>query len=120
MKCEMGLIEAMLSYLENHSPSAELSVAQEEIGDQRLRVVLIKILGWMKVQHRLHKLRPLTMRQEYTWCEDVTMLIDGKGLFLDTFEIRSGSIQLSHRISDRERAELCAFVDQRFNRPLMN
>ncbi len=115
----MQLIEELVQYADGSRPVAELETAQKELGDERLRVVVLKILGWLKSQHRLGRLRTLTIKQEYAWCQDAILLIKDRGLLLSTFQISEGSIKFADSIAEEKQAELCAIVDSKFSPRLM-
>jgi hypothetical protein len=73
----------------------------------------------MKSQHRLGKLRPLTLKQGHAWCEEAALLMNEKGLFKAVFQIDESSIQFASHIASNEQADLCALVDREFSPRLM-
>lgn len=119
---EMQLVDEMIRYVDGEpfSPDSELSVAEAELGGQRLRLVVLRLLGWMKLQHRLGKRKDLTLTQRYEWCDDSVLLIDERGLFSSAFRVDEGSVQFASHIENDECMELCAEVDSRFKPRLMD
>lgn len=109
----------MIRYVDGDPASAELKMAQEELGDEGLRVVVLKILGWLKSQHRLGRLRALTIKHEYAWCQDTMLLMKDRGLLLGTFQINESCIKFVDSIVDDEQSELCELVDRKFRPRLM-
>lgn len=92
--------------------SSSLQLANTEIGEERLRVVVVKLLGWMKSQHRMGKLRPLVLKSHYHWCQDLTLLMEKHQLFSEILELRQKELVLRSSLSEETQLELCAIVDR--------
>jgi hypothetical protein len=88
-----------------------LSEARSEIGSQRMRVVAIKLVSWLKGMRRLGKPLPLPLNTQFEWCHDLLQLINDKGLLRDVINVREDGLVLSPDLSSQEREELLAFVD---------
>lgn len=110
----MNSIEALINYVNDQSAEDDVRTAQVELGDARLRVVAIKILGWLKSQHRLSKFRDLPLRKDKEWCVDATSLMLENRLFLDMLQIDESLISFAGQLSDSDKAALCETVDQGF------
>jgi hypothetical protein len=88
-----------------------VSEARSAIGSQRMRVVAIKLVSWLKDMRRLGKPLPLPLNTQFEWCRDLVQLINDKGLLRDVIDVREDGLMLSPDLSSQEREELLAFVD---------
>ena len=115
----MDTIYELIGFLSKGSEgSPALQQAEEVVGETRLRVLSIKLLGWMKSQHRLGKIRPLTLNAEHEWCENLRQVMVQR-LFADVFELQETQLILSTALGVDKQLALCALVDREYSPTLM-
>lgn len=116
----MNVIEALIAYVDKDADVAGLlAAAEERIGDDRLRILAIKLLAWMKAQHRSRKLRPLTLADDFTWCNDLRHVLRYDDTLTAVFAIKDHTLNFVDSLPTSERLALCETVDSRYRPPLM-
>lgn len=115
----MHFVEMLVTYVDTGQvASTSMRDAEVLIGSDRLRVVSIKLLSWMKSQHRMGKLRRLQLEKEHAWCEDLRQLMGSTAMLDNVLEIQDHSLDFAAALADESRAELCAAADQSYSPPL--
>ena len=116
----MDTIRALISFVNNGTAdNSSLQLARTEIGDDRMRVVAVKVLGWMKSQHRIGKLRPLQLKSSQSWTQELSNLMSEHQLFSEVLELRDSAVVFNSSLSEEGQLEICALVDREHEPRLM-
>lgn len=116
----MESVHSLISFVKDGTTSDPyLLLAKHEIGDERLREVAIKVLGWMKSQHRMGKLRPLPLKAHHCWSQELSNLMINHQVFADLLELRDGEVILESSLPEQTHLEICALVDREYKPRLM-
>lgn len=115
-------IKDLLEFIDSPDgmPSDNMAGAVSEFGKLRIRVVAIKILSWLKTQHKTSRLFPLDLNDRYEWCRDFVRLYSDKAFLPDILSIDKGAVVLSADLSTKERDDLLKYVDASYRPPLMS
>jgi hypothetical protein len=115
----VNTVQEMLRYVENGvANTPTLMQVRSMIGDDRLRVLCIKLLGWMKSQHRIGKLRPLQLKAEHEWAQNLRCVTSEK-LWSEVFELSGDELGFCATLTVEQRFDLCAAVDREYQPTLM-
>lgn len=107
----MNTVSALMEYYKsNNSTNDELTKALDLLGPQRLNVVVLDLLRWLEYQHRGGHRRPLQLREDWQWCNDLVTLMNDHGCFQDVFVLDKWTINFRADIEDSERTKLLQIV----------
>lgn len=109
------MIRNWLHYLESGLASPDLIQAENLLGAQRLRVVLIKVLGWFKAQ--TIQFSPLPLNPNHEWVRNLRIFVESDcgGAVL---QIVDDSLDFAERIQPSQREEIVDTVQRHHNPPL--
>lgn len=116
----MDIVTALTTFLDNGELLDESMLSAHcEVGDVRLRVVAIKLLGWLKSQHQTGRQKPLALNKKFEWCNDLKKLISSEIFFSDVLMVDGDSLDFARDISPDLRRQLCAEADRKYTPRLM-
>jgi hypothetical protein len=103
----------------NASTATQINLAIAEIGRRQVRVVAIKLLKWMKSQHRIGKLWPLELEEKHECCRNLLHLIQSQAFAADVIYTKDTTIVFRPELNENEVNAMLAVVDAGFQPPLM-
>jgi hypothetical protein len=112
----MTLIMELARFVEtqdSHSPL--IADACSIIGAPRLRVVAIKLLGWLKAQHRLGKESALQLDSHYQWCVELKRLVAECRAFSEVFREENDTLVFRDDIEQAKRVAARSVADKEYN-----
>ena len=112
------IVSELLQYVENDQTGALLEGIELELGKSDLRVVAIKLLGWIKVQARQKKPQPLELCPAFPWCERLRNVVQKNEHFSEVFNVEGNILDFRVEVSQKERAQILELVNEKFNPPL--
>lgn len=107
----MSIIDKLLIYLENRDKKG-LITTDNQISNIELNVVVIKILSWLKLEHKRgiwiaegknKCFKPLEVDMQYPWCANLYKLVEEEKLFHDYFSIKDGKFDFSDAVSEEDK-----------------
>lgn len=116
-------IDLLLEYYEKGSSSSLFNCLQE-FSVKDVRVVVIEILGWLKLEHKRElwiqegkktKLKPLLLNDNDTWCKNLREMVDTKVLFNQYFCIEFNKFDFSPSITEEKRKKARKKVYDNYN-----
>jgi hypothetical protein len=114
----MDSVNELLDYVEKGRSAVWLALVEQQIGCERLRIVVIKILAWLKSQNRLRTKRPLDLNMAYPWCADLIDLLAPNVHLVSIFIISENTFDFREDVDEELRNEIRATVDRDYNPPL--
>lgn len=115
----MDFVKMLAAYVDTGQISnTSIRDAEDIIGKYRLRILCIKLLGWMKSQHRIGKPSRLHLKKEHAWCKDLRELMLSTAMFDNVLEIQNHFLDFATSLTQESRSELCATADQLYDAPL--
>jgi hypothetical protein len=114
----MDCILDLIAYVERGQGSEWISRIEVVIGAARLRVVAIKLLGWLKSQNRLRTKRPLDLKVAFAWCAELRNVLAHDSSLGTIFVASDNSVDFRSEISEDLRNEIRGEVDSNHNPPL--
>ena len=102
---------------ENKTPNSFFNI-EEKLGKLDLRLISIKLLGWLKSQHRCLKKRPLKLEKKYPWSNDLIRWVEEYKELSTLFVVSEGKLDFSGEVPEIERGKIRAFVNSEYNPPL--
>ena len=85
-----------------------------EIGQSELRLVVIKVLAWIKSQKRIGKLWELELNEQYSWVQKLTFLVNEFAFLAGVVRIVDKRLILDPALNETELQEILAFVDANY------
>ncbi len=101
------------------STATQISPAIAEIGRKQVRVVAIKLLSWMKSQHRIGKLWPLELLEKFEWCRNLLHLMQKQAFASDLIHATDTTVVFLPELNEDQVKTLLAFVDAGYQPQLM-
>jgi hypothetical protein len=112
------IIKDIINFVnENKTPKSFFNI-EEKLGKLELRLISIKLLGWIKSQHRCLKKQPLKLEKKYPWSFDLIRWLDEDKELSTLFVISEGKLDFSNKVTENERETIRAFVNSEYNPPL--
>lgn len=84
----------------------------QEFSSKDIRVVMIEILNWLKLEHKREiwikkgkktSLKPLLLNYNYMWCKNLREMVDKGDLFNQYFCINENKFDFSINVTKEER-----------------
>jgi hypothetical protein len=104
------VIVELVDFVEKMTPGAILAPAVGRIGEKEVRVVAIKLLGWLKERAREGRQLWLAFKKSYPWCQNLLLLLETPPV-AELFEVDGNRIDFHDNIEVDERQEIEKYVD---------
>ncbi len=118
----MDIVAAMLKYME--VKDKRILVKNIQISDYELTVVVVKILLWLKLEHKRsiwisqgkrNRFKPLEIDMRYPWCANLYRLVENESLFQDCFFIKNSKFVFLDSVSEEDRRKAREKAYQNYN-----
>ena len=118
----MDIVGAMLKYME--VKDKRILVKNIQISDYELTVVVVKILSWLKLEHKRsiwisqgkrNRFKPLEIDMRYPWCANLYKLVENESLFQDCFFIKNSKFSFWDSVSEEDRRKARDKAYQNYN-----
>ena len=118
----MDIVAAMLKYME--VKDKKILVKNIQISDYELTVVVVKILSWLKLEHKRsiwisqgkrNRFKPLEIDMRYPWCANLYKLVENESLFQDCFFIKNSKFGFLDSVSEEDRRKAREKAYQNYN-----
>ena len=118
----MDIVGAMLKYME--VKDKRILVKNIQISDYELTVVVVKILSWLKLEHKRsiwisqgkrNRFKPLEIDMRYPWCANLYKLVENESLFQDCFFIKNSKFSFLDSVSEEDRRKARERAYQNYN-----
>lgn len=118
----MDIVAAMLKYME--VKDKRILVKNIQISDYELTVVVVKILSWLKLEHKRsiwisqgkrNRFKPLEIDMRYPWCANLYKLVENESLFQDCFLIKNSKFGFLDSVSEEDRRKAREKAYQNYN-----
>lgn len=118
----MDIVGAMLKYME--VKDKRILVKNIQISDYELTVVVVKILSWLKLEHKRsiwisqgkrNRFKPLEVDMRYPWCANLYKLVENESLFQDCFLIKNSKFGFLDSVSEEDRRKAREKAYQNYN-----
>ena len=118
----MDIVAAMLKYME--VKDKRILVKNIQISDYELTVVVVKILLWLKLEHKRsiwisqgkrNRFKPLEIDMRYPWCANLYKLVENESLFQDCFLIKNSKFSFLDSVSEEDRRKAREKAYQNYN-----
>ena len=118
----MDIVAAMLKYME--VKDKKILVKNIQISDYELTVVVVKILSWLKLEHKRsiwisqgkrNRFKPLEIDKRYPWCANLYKLVENESLFQDCFFIKNSKFSFWDSVSEEDRRKAREKAYQNYN-----
>lgn len=104
-------VDLLLEYYEKGTSSNLFSHLQG-FSSRDIRVVVIEILGWLKLEHKRElwiregkktRLKPLMLNYNYPWCQNLQEMMNKEVLLNQYFCIEDNKFDFSSNITEEKR-----------------
>ncbi len=108
----MDIIDLMLDFRKNGCVDQLTNI---DISKDNLNVIVVNILSWLKLEYKRSlwmaegkktKLKPLELKENYSWCADLKRLIAGTKVFNAYFRVDENKVVFAKDIPMEERNRL--------------
>lgn len=118
----MSTIDELLKYMKKRDKS--ILITNNQLSDYELNVVVVKILSWLKLEHKRSiwiaqgkktRFKSLEVDIRYPWCANLYQLVENEKLFHDYFSIKEGEFDFSDEVSEKEKVMAREKAYQNYN-----
>ena len=118
----MSTIDELLKYMKKRDKS--ILIPNNQLSDYELNVVVVKILSWLKLEHKRSiwiaqgkktRFKSLEVDIRYPWCANLYQLVENEKLFHDYFSIKEGEFDFSDEVSEEEKVMAREKAYQNYN-----
>ena len=118
----MSTIDELLRYMKKRDKS--ILITNNQLSDYELNVVVVKILSWLKLEHKRSiwiaqgkktSFKSLEVNIRYPWCANLYQLVENEKLFHDYFSIKEGEFDFSDEVSEEEKVMAREKAYQNYN-----
>ncbi|RGF54730.1 hypothetical protein DV740_06115 [Roseburia sp. AF02-12] len=118
----MSTIDELLKYMKKRDKS--ILITNNQLSDYELNVVVVKILSWLKLEHKRSiwiaqgkktRFKSLEVDIRYPWCANLYQLVENEKLFHDYFSIKEGEFDFSDEVSEEEKVMAREKAYQNYN-----
>ncbi|MBK1812668.1 hypothetical protein JHL18_18775 [Clostridium sp. YIM B02505] len=117
----IDLISNMLTSINTSNIAPLLINAEKIVGPRSLRVVMINIVDWLKLEYKRETQKrpskPLLLNYNYDWCNNVKTLIESDCIFSQVFSVCEGSLYYNKSLDDSSISEARRLCFEGFNPP---
>lgn len=119
----MSIIDGLLKYYSKGDRNG-LITKENSMSAYELNVVVIKILAWLKLEHKRSMwkaegkrtcLKPMEIDMQYPWCANLYKLVENEKNFRDYFSIKDGKFDFSDKVSEKDRSTAREKVYHNYN-----
>jgi 3-mercaptopyruvate sulfurtransferase SseA len=112
-------ITDLLDFINREEPSSSLIQVFEVLGHKNVRVISMNLFDWLKRQRRFGNEKPLELRQQYTWCQDLPLMLERWPEMNELLEIKARQLNFRDSMSADERNQIRQIVFERYQPVLM-
>lgn len=116
----VDVIIDMLEFVNRSHVRPSLASCDRAVGSSKLRVAIIKFLGWLSARSKTKLKRPLKLDVNCEWATVLTLAIcevEGLGTL---FVVKDDELDFSDSVTDAEREEVLTLVREAYNPRLMS
>jgi hypothetical protein len=113
------VIIELLDFDDDREISSALVKVFKVLERKNVRVISINIFDWLKCQKRFGHEKPLELRQQYTWCQDLPLMLEHWPAMSELFEIKARQLHFRDSVSADEREQIRRIVFERYQPVLM-
>lgn len=111
-------IKDLVKFIDSGITDNTLERAKEQIGVDNLRIVSIKLLGWLRSELLIIRGRPLNAKQNSRWFNDLKILVERTEGLYNLFSCSESSINFCCEVSKKERLSIHRYVFNNYKPPL--
>jgi len=105
-------IREALEFMRSGATTANVVDAIEKVGEKNVRVILTELFGWMKRQQRFNHEKPLELRNEFAWCQNLATFLESKLGMNELFEITGNQLVYQAEVDQETRVLMRGLVTQ--------
>jgi hypothetical protein len=99
-------ITDLLDFISRKEPSSNLANVIEVLGRKNVWVIGVELLDWLKRQQRFNHEKPLELRQQKTWCQDLPLMLEHWPAMSELFVIEAKYLSFREGVSADQREQL--------------
>ena len=108
-------IRELLDVFNGGEPSPALAHLIMTLGHEDVRILSMKLFGWLKSQKRFRHERPLEYRGEYHWCRDLVTAMQEWDDLGELFVMAAEGLVFTMALSAAERDTIRDLVDREYD-----
>lgn len=105
-------IKEALEFMRSGTATEIVADAIDRVGEKNVRVILAELFGWMKRQQRFNHEKPLELRSEFAWCQNLATFLESKLAMHELFEINGNQLDYQIDLDKDSRADMRELVTQ--------
>jgi hypothetical protein len=114
-----SFIIELIEFFKTGATSQFLTKTVEKTDRQALRVVVIKVLAWLKCESKRKTVRSLSLNRDFQWCSTLIALVKADDGFRSLLVIDDNTLSLNPNIPEEESSKITAACASAYNPRLM-
>jgi len=111
----MGIILELLDFVNKGQVSEWLHHAETRLGREEVRLLAIKLLGWLKSRNRFQRNRPLALNKHRPWCRELVDWLTHDERLASLFSASEDSFDFRDDVPEELRRAIWAKVDAEYS-----
>jgi hypothetical protein len=97
-----------------NTASPALAGVIEALGRKNVRSISSELFSWLKRQQRFGHEKPLELKQQYTWCQELPLMLEQWPALSELFVVDSGRCDFVDGVSIEQRDQVRTAVSERY------
>jgi hypothetical protein len=107
-------IAELFDYFDGEQPSAALEKVLEVLDQVNVRLISMQLFSWLKRQQRFGNEKPLELRQDHVWCQDLPLMLKHWPAMNELFVIEARYLKFREDVSANQREQLRHIAVERY------
>lgn len=114
-----SFITELIEFFRTGETGLSLTKTVRKTDRKALRIVVIKLLAWLKRESKNKTVRPYSLNHDFPWCNTLITLVKDDEGFRSLLVINDNAVALNPNIPEDESAKITAACATAYNPPLM-
>lgn len=110
-------VSTSLNFVQTGTVEPDLLEAEKLVGSRELRVLVIKLMSWLKSYSKFNKMSVLKLKGNIPWENNVQELINKNSFFSANLEIGDSYISIHSSVTEQEIADALKLVSENYSPP---
>jgi hypothetical protein len=107
-------ISELLDYFNSEEPNPALATVVETLGQKNVRVIATELFSWLKRQKRFEHEKPLELKQQYAWCQELPLMLEQWPALGELFMVSAGRCDFRESVSIDQRHQIRTEAAERY------
>ncbi len=107
-------ISELLDLINREEPSSDLAKVLELFGRANIWSIAVELASWLKRQQRFGHEKPLELRQDHRWCQELPLMLENWPALNELLVIEGRQLSFRESVSADERNQIRRTAVERY------